>query len=191
MKRWAVLDSLIKRNGWTNGVELGVWKGDTMKYVVEQNPDLHYLGVDLYEVQEGTLEEYTPGENGHEWDHSAYYKEMQDFCSRYPNAAIHKMRTDQAANLVPNKSLDFVFIDADHSYDGVKDDIFNWGPKVKDGGWILGHDYNNERFGVKRAVDEYFGDQVIMEFDDDIWAVKVGLPPRGGRNAMRSGDVFG
>lgn len=39
--------------------------------------------------------------------------------------------------------LDFVYIDADHSYQGVKQDIENWLPHIKEGGLIGGHDYNN------------------------------------------------
>jgi predicted O-methyltransferase YrrM len=54
--------------------------------------------------------------------------------------------------------LDFVFIDADHSYEGCKADIEAWFPKVKPGGLLSGHDYDNPdfpEFGVKRAVDEF------------------------------------
>lgn len=53
-----------------------------------------------------------------------------------------------------DKSLDFVFIDAGHSYKEVKEDIEAWLPKVKYGGWLAGHDYNSVSFpGVKKAVD--------------------------------------
>lgn len=65
----------------------------------------------------------------------------------------------EAAAKVDDGSLDLVFIDADHSYEGVKADIAAWLPKVKEGGWIGGHDYRNPdprfRFGVDRAVDEW------------------------------------
>lgn len=52
--------------------------------------------------------------------------------------------------------FDFVFIDADHSYEAVKKDIAAWTPKVRSGGIIAGHDYG-EPCGVKQAVDERFG----------------------------------
>ena len=64
-----------------------------------------------------------------------------------------RMDSVEAAKRVEDGSLDFVFIDGDHSYDGCKRDIAAWTPKVKLGGWIGGHDYS-ERWGVKRAVDE-------------------------------------
>jgi hypothetical protein len=37
--------------------------------------------------------------------------------------------------------LDFIYIDANHAYDFVKEDIECWYPKVKPGGWVMGHDY--------------------------------------------------
>jgi predicted O-methyltransferase YrrM len=45
-----------------------------------------------------------------------------------------------AASLIRDKSLDLVFIDADHGYDAVRQDILAWMPKVKSGGIICGHD---------------------------------------------------
>lgn len=54
--------------------------------------------------------------------------------------------------------LDFVFVDGDHSYEGCLADIRAWLPLVRDGGVIAGHDYDWP--GVRRAVDEVFGDRV-------------------------------
>jgi predicted O-methyltransferase YrrM len=56
--------------------------------------------------------------------------------------------------------LDFVFIDANHSYAAVTEDLMHWTPAVKSGGLVAGHDYNGvgdqtHHFGVKRAVDEF------------------------------------
>ena len=64
-----------------------------------------------------------------------------------------------AASFFPDESLDFVFIDADHSYEGVKSDVTAWLPKVRNGGLLGGHDYANDNDPcgqeVKRAVDEF------------------------------------
>jgi len=54
--------------------------------------------------------------------------------------------------------LDFVYIDADHSYKSVKEDINAWAPKVREGGIVAGHDYYLTRagnIGVIAAVNEY------------------------------------
>jgi predicted O-methyltransferase YrrM len=52
--------------------------------------------------------------------------------------------------------IDYLYIDADHSYDGVRADLRAWVPKVRPGGLILGDDYGHRLFpGVRRAWDEF------------------------------------
>lgn len=54
-------------------------------------------------------------------------------------------------------SLDAVYIDGDHSYEGVRADIQGAMKCVRPGGWIMGHDYETPpkfNFGVKKAIDE-------------------------------------
>lgn len=61
-------------------------------------------------------------------------------------------------------SLDFVWIDGDHSYEAVINDINAWLPKVKPGGWIGGHDYNHPMHeGVKQACCELIPDHKEIE----------------------------
>ena len=58
---------------------------------------------------------------------------------------------------IKDGSLCFVFIDGDHGYSAVKTDIKTWHPKVRPGGYIVGHDYLSPFHpGVKQAVDECF-----------------------------------
>lgn len=52
--------------------------------------------------------------------------------------------------------IDYLYVDADHSYDAVRDDLRAWVPHVKPGGLILGDDYGHHSFpGVKTAWDEF------------------------------------
>ena len=56
--------------------------------------------------------------------------------------------------------MDFVYLDGRHHYEGIKEDIKSWFPKVKPKGILCGHDYLNTiigktHFGVKKAVDEF------------------------------------
>lgn len=60
------------------------------------------------------------------------------------------------ASQFADHSLDFVFIDGDHSYESVRDDISAWLPKVKSGGLLAGHDYNLAP--VRKAVVERLGE---------------------------------
>jgi len=57
--------------------------------------------------------------------------------------------------------FDFIYIDADHRYGAVKQDLTNWFPKLRIGGVIAGHDYNkkiNNQYGVMQAVTEFKDD---------------------------------
>jgi predicted O-methyltransferase YrrM len=66
-------------------------------------------------------------------------------------------RSVKAAEAFEKRSLDFVFIDADHSFEAVRDDIAAWMPKVKKGGTLAGHDLNMHYPGVETAVRKAFG----------------------------------
>lgn len=60
----------------------------------------------------------------------------------------------EASTRFPDNHFDFVFIDASHEVEATKADIRCWYPKVKEGKWLAGHDYNEgEGLGVKTAVD--------------------------------------
>ena len=76
-----------------------------------------------------------------------------------------------AAKDYKNKSLDFVFIDAGHSYVDVLNDIKAWFPKIKKGGIIAGHDYVDDE-DVKRAVNVMFPDIInvmIIKSSTQLW----------------------
>ena len=93
------------------------------------------------------------------------------------------MTSEQAALAMPDETLDFCYIDADHRYEAVKRDIEMWLPKVKHGGVICGHDYVTDGeiynksdgsliglFGVKKAVTEFteqYGWKVHVTHEDD------------------------
>jgi hypothetical protein len=65
--------------------------------------------------------------------------------------------SNKAAKYVSEK-LDFVYIDADHSYLGVLEDLCVWFPKIRNNGFLSGHDYKHPNWpGVAKAVDRFFG----------------------------------
>lgn len=62
---------------------------------------------------------------------------------------------------IADDNYDFLFIDAMHDYESVRTDIINYWPKLKIGGTLILHDYNNNDYpGVKRAATELLGDCV-------------------------------
>lgn len=172
--REKIIDKFVRQHGWTKGVELGVWKGRTFKYLLMNNNNLTLTGVDLYQAQPDNdgPEKWLPGENGHEWDHMIYYNDLTNFCKdTNGRGKILRTSTLDALSHFEDNSIDFVFIDADHSYESCKLDIENWYHKVRKGGYIIGHDI--DWHSVKRAVTEFFHDNYIIEKDNVWWSEKT------------------
>jgi hypothetical protein len=172
-RREKVIENLARSKNWKVGAELGVWKGRTYKHLLSSLPELTLIGVDLYapQIDNKGPEKWLPGENGHEWDHDKYYNDIVDFQRKIGSRAIfYRMKTTDAAKLVEDESLDFVFIDADHSFEGCNEDIITWSPKVKRGGYIIGHDVNWE--SVNKAIVNNFGTDYNEELDNVWWHEK-------------------
>jgi hypothetical protein len=169
MRRESILLKFIKDRGFEYGAELGVWRGRVFKHLLTSHPTLKLVGVDLYASQPDNdgPEKWIPGENGHMWAHDVYYGDMVKFCETVNGRGrIIRDYTHNAVKEFQDGELDFVFIDADHSYKGVKTDIEDWGPKVREGGIIFGHDINWPT--VRQAVEEAFGDDYSKE-RDNVW----------------------
>jgi len=69
---------------------------------------------------------------------------------------MYRLKSAEAAPLFEDGSVDAVFVDGLHTYDGVTEDIQAWRNKVKKGGSLIFNDFNDEKMfpGVKRAVEE-------------------------------------
>lgn len=158
LRRWQVVEGLIKKNGWRKGTELGVFRGDTFLHLLATCPDLSLVGIDLWKPMPAKAR-LVGGRSYADHDLEDYYERLKLRAQAYEGrACLVRMDTVEAAAMVPDRSLDFVWIDADHTYKGVKTDIAAWRPKIRPGGTMLGHDYNEKDFpGVIKAVNEAFG----------------------------------
>lgn len=84
-----------------------------------------------------------------------------------------RLSSIEAAKIYPDKSLDFVFIDASYDYDNVKADILAWLPKIKNNGILAGHDYNlSYSEPVVRAVHDVLGANASA-WGKSSWKAKV------------------
>lgn len=84
--------------------------------------------------------------------------------------------TTHDASLIFDKEIDFIFIDADHTYEGLLLDLQDWLPKVKSGGLVLLHDYTNTACpGIKKAFEEYT--QNTYQELNSTWSLKVWRKP--------------
>lgn len=92
--------------------------------------------------------------------HEAYYQEtLTRLTGVEERATILRMLSVEAAQRVPDGSLDFCYIDANHRYEGISVDLPTWWPKVRPGGILAGHDFLEPSLGVNRAVKEFAAQQ--------------------------------
>jgi len=166
MKRFDFLNRMIAEHGFKLGAEIGTGKGKTGMEILEANPKLRLYQIAFYPNEGDFTDNYMyPG-----FHDSTLRARMlwQRRISRFRDRVIIlAMPSHEAAPNVKDESLDFIFIDADHSYEHCKQDIELWSPKVRPGGMISGHDYQDLFPGVIRAVDESFGAFEIAE--DRVW----------------------
>lgn len=151
------------------GVEVGTFKGDTADTVLRYCPNLELTAVDMWDSSHYSEDkDKITSYNQVQWDEvKAAYKAVED---RHSNLHTLKMHSLEAASRFKDEELDFVFIDAEHTYSAVKKDIAAWLPKVKSGGWIGGRDYGKQFKGVTKAVDEFFKGR-IRKGKDATWFV--------------------
>ena len=127
--------------GFTTGAEVGVWRGGFSSLLCQANPKLHLFCVDAWTVSDDWLDTKSmiPREAADALMAQAY-QQARDTLSPL-NCTIFRMRSADAAAQIPDKSLDFVYIDANHGYDAVTEDLTLWSRKVRSGGIVSGHDY--------------------------------------------------
>lgn len=126
------------------------------------------ISVDLWEKQEPRAG-VEGAETYEQFNHEDNYRRFSAFCQNHfaDRVDIMRMDTHSAARFIPDASLDFVFIDADHTYEGCRRDIEDWTCKIRPGGILSGHDINWPT--VRQAVNEKFPQFLI--FSDNVWAV--------------------
>lgn len=154
------LPLILNKRGLTGtGVEVGVWKGQFSEYILDK-----WKGKRLYSIdpwKNFSREEYMDVMNIKQEEFDKIYFGVQQLLSRFgKRSEILRTTSIEAASSFEDRSLDFVYLDARHHYEGVKEDIEVWYPKVRTQGVLCGHDYldtsiGNTEFGVKRAVDDF------------------------------------
>ena len=100
---------------------------------------------------------------------------FNNFLKRYNNVIKIKKSSIEASKDFQDQTLDFVYIDAFHSYEAVTEDITAWKPKIKSNGIIAGHDYHHS--SVQRAVHDIFGEKVqkLKLYEDTSWLLKLDI----------------
>tara|TARA_R110000796_G_scaffold5_5_gene41 strand:- start:6965 stop:7537 length:573 start_codon:yes stop_codon:yes gene_type:complete len=156
-------------------LEIGVFKGEFLDFLV--NDCLHKIvdGVDLFSGCVGSGDH--DGNNMSHQDMEIKYEELK---KKYENDSLINLYKSYSSDYLidcEDCKYDIIYIDADHSYLGVKRDIELSYHKIKNGGFIMGHDYELNmnkcrtrwEFGTKQAVDEFcekYNQKIICKATD-------------------------
>lgn len=117
-RREYYLDSLIKKNSWIVGAEVGVRFGRTLFYLLDQNPNLRMYAIDK--------------------DISQFYNESVQEKYKDRLIVLEGLSAEQADKIC--EKIDFVFIDAGHGTKDVVKDIIAYSPLLKTKQGLTGHD---------------------------------------------------
>jgi hypothetical protein len=139
------VSDIVKNNNLELGAEIGVRTGQTLFHVIDNNPQLIMHAVDI--------------------DTSQFIKNVAGYGDRI---IVHERLSGITPEFIEDKSLDFFFIDASHTYKNVKKDLTAWLPKLKDNGWMIGHDIDYP--SVEQAVLDVVGFYEVGP--DNVWFAK-------------------
>jgi len=146
-------------------VEIGVYRGKTSQFFRTLFPDAMLYLIDPWALYSDYLSEGAGPISKKSDDYKNAYKEVKKIFKGDQQVKIIRKTSMKALEDVPDQ-IDLVYIDGNHSYSYVKQDIEKWFPKLRIGGLLSGHDYNPTMFpSVIKAVDEIFPEDLFIGYD--------------------------
>ena len=135
--------------GFKRGAEVGVADGRYSEILCQSIPGLVLFCVDPWNTYKDNRR--GGGKDQQFGNYETAKKRLEKF-----DATLIRSFSVPAAQKFPDECLDFVFIDANHDFDYVMEDIITWSRKVRKGGIISGHDYYQfHNSGIIEAVNSY------------------------------------
>jgi SAM-dependent methyltransferase len=121
------------------GAEIGVERGAYTKVLAAANPHLKLYAIDAWQHYRGYRDHVNQTQL------NEFYTQTKDMLKPFKNVEIIKGWSTDVALDFPHGSLDFVYVDANHGFDYVMEDLITWGRRVRSGGIIAGHDFARYR----------------------------------------------
>ena len=141
----------VKRQGDNlKGIEIGTCRGESTAYFLEKCPNIDLLTtIDPYkgyqdwngEITQETVDRFM----------EVAKKNLKEYGKR---VKMLRLESVAAADKFKDESVDFIFVDGDHSYDATLADCKAYYSKLKKGGIFCGHDYQTLE-DVKRSIDDF------------------------------------
>ena len=146
------------------GVEVGTFKGEYSKEILQRwNGTLF-----MVDVWDDLGKEYVDSSNHKNFINGVYGECMNNIKGFEDRGIMVRAKSSIASTFFEDNSLDFIYIDANHSYDYVKEDLSLWFPKLKKGGWFMGHDYLKLNWSVPPFCDNGIDKHIWMNSSDGV-----------------------
>lgn len=175
---------LFTELGFTTGLEIGVEKGKNAQTMFEIIPNLKLFGVDSY--QQHPQASYAIIAAIRNWN-AEYLRSCKQQCLKRMkdrNFTLLQGFSEDMVKRIEDNSLDFVYIDADHSYDFVMQDMILWGRKIKKGGIMSGHDYYIDKHETDRRT------KVTQAINDYIKVHNIDIYVTNEDHSVEKGDIY-
>jgi len=137
------------------GCEVGVWQGENLCQILENCDNISKMyAVDQYKPYTDWCQEID--ENLISYSKSIANSNLASI-SQSSKVTFLELSSEDAITHITDGELDFIFIDADHSYEHAYQDFCNYFNKVKTNGIFAGHDYSLP--GVNKALNQFLPEQ--------------------------------
>ena len=139
LKKKGEIPLVLQEEDMRVGVEIGVFRGGFSNWVLSNWPACtKYYMVDLWSAQDN----YRQMDNATTSKNLERMEEARRNVARFGTKAVLVRKSSvEAAAQFEDASIDFVYLDARHTYDAVMEDLEAWWPKVRPGGIVAGEDY--------------------------------------------------
>lgn len=156
--------------------ELGVFEGKNFELLIAHSPT-EAVAVDAW-LDDGVVARNDSGYAQEKLD--AMHKTFAASVADKPFVKLYREYTFEAVKRFPDNWFDFVYVDADHSYEGCLRDLTDWWPKVKPGGVLAGDDYRRllapntlSKIDVVKATRKFsqLNNLQVYELPEYAWAI--------------------
>ena len=157
-------------------VEIGVANGDFSQDILTESKPRRLHLIDPWEHQERTDYADDPSNVAESAQDDRFNAVLDRFRVQIDGGIVkvHRDYSEDAAIFFGRGQLDWIYVDGMHTVDGAYNDLVTYAPKIRDDGFIIGHDYTNHvqaqhwNFGVVEAINRF-----VLEFDYEFVALTV------------------
>jgi len=162
------------------GAEVGVYKGETSHMLLSRFPALNLYAVDCWEPSPfklGRNQFSAMAQQQNRPEVFAAWEREARTNTAFAGERCQVLKGDfrKMAAKIPSQSLDFVFLDASHSYQDTMEQILWYLPKVRIGGLVTGHDYGYPAKGYEvvaeavNAAATFLGAELHVDHGSYVW----------------------